>query len=418
MEDVLDLASLSILASDTTIDFGGRYMGVARVDLGSLEGHSSLTLRNIHMDVTGRITIGEFGTARFAINQNAQLTADEFRIFQRGMVHLNGGSLFLRVGRVPGVIDTGGSFSISNSGLLSISSGDHLLNHGVFSGNGTVLGDILNTVEGRISVNSGDYLRMSGFLGGTNLGTIDVISGQFEVSSGVVNEQNARITARNGIMRFEQGLTNNGGIGFSFGTMDVFGDVTNNNQGSIVVTGNSNATLYDDITNNGEFRVSRGSTLVVFGDFSGANGITGGGDVFLEGDLRPGNSPALVRFESDVYLSNDTILNIEMGGLTIGDEYDSLFIDGLLDLDGFLEVVLRDGFTPQFGDAFTLIEADAITGDFDELDLPNLGSSLQWQIHRDGQTFALTVVPEPGLGGILVLSIFAAGFPRMRGSRR
>ena len=85
---------------------------------------------------------------------------------------------------------------------------------------------------------------------------------------------------------------------------DVFGDITNT--GTIVVSGGAVATLYDDVTQNGTLRVNKiGSTTsaaVFLGSFTGTGGSTGGGDIFFEGDLRPGNSPATVTFGNNVAL--------------------------------------------------------------------------------------------------------------------
>ena len=47
---------------------------------------------------------------------------------------------------------------------------------------------------------------------------------------------------------------------------------------------------------------STSSVAVVFGAFSGTGGSTGGGDIFFEGDLRPGNSPTTVSFDNNIGL--------------------------------------------------------------------------------------------------------------------
>lgn len=283
---------------------------------------------------------------------------------------------------------------------MNISSNFTLTNNGTISGDGFIYGDLSNSVDGRISVRTGDRLQMQGFSGGANLGAIDVVGGEFDVTSATTNAQGAILTARNGTVRFQNGLTNNGSIGISFGTIDVFGDVNNTSTGSIVVTGNSEATFYDDLINNGEFRVRSGSTAVVFGDFSGANGVTGGGDLFLEGDLRPGNSPGLVSFESDVFLSFSSTSEFELGGLQIGTEYDSIIVDGLLVLNGTLDVRNYNGFTAKAGDSFELIQANTLTGNFSRMLLPELAAGLTWKPTQNFNSFRLLVaVPEPSLLG-------------------
>ena len=87
-------------------------------------------------------------------------------------------------------------------------------------------------------------------------------------------------------------------MALSFGTSDLHGDISNAG-GRITVSGNSQATFYGDVGNAGTIQVSDGSTAVFFGALSGA-GCVGGGEVFLEGDARPGASAGLMAFGGDV----------------------------------------------------------------------------------------------------------------------
>ncbi len=73
--------------------------------------------------------------------------------------------------------------------------------------------------------------------------------------------------------------------------------------GKIVVSGGAVVTFYDDVTQNGTLTVSEvGSTnsvAVFLGNVYGAGG-SGGGDIFYEGAVHPGSSPALVTYVNDV----------------------------------------------------------------------------------------------------------------------
>jgi hypothetical protein len=59
------------------------------------------------------------------------------------------------------------------------------------------------------------------------------------------------------------------------------------------------------------------SVAVILGAFSGSGGSTGGGDIFFEGNLRPGNSPATVTFDNNVSFGSGASLDIELGGAAL-----------------------------------------------------------------------------------------------------
>ena len=78
-------------------------------------------------------------------------------------------------------------------------------------------------------------------------------------------------------------------------------------------------------------------------------------------------------------------LEIEICGLVIGDEYDSLDVTGTAMLDGILDVGLIDLgsgiFAPGLGESFDIIAAESIIGDFDSLLFASLGEGLSWQLN-------------------------------------
>jgi hypothetical protein len=82
-------------------------------------------------------------------------------------------------------------------------------------------------------------------------------------------------------------LTNQGTLGVSFGTTDVFGAIDNQSTGKIILSGNSNTTFWDDVSNAGLVKVSAGSTAVFFGDLQGTD-PTGTGKILIEGGQSSG----------------------------------------------------------------------------------------------------------------------------------
>jgi hypothetical protein len=208
------------------------------------------------------------------------------------------------------------------------------------------------------------------------------------------------ITGRDATLRFNDGVTNDGAMALSFGTSDVSGDIDNSSTGEVVVSGGGAVTFYDDITQNGTFRVSKvGSTTsvaVVLGGFTGSGGSTGGGDIFFEGDLRPGNSAATVTFENNIALGSGTTLQIELGGTNPGSQYDQIDVTGELALGGALDVLLIGGFMPTAGDSFNILDWGTIDATFDEVNLPSLGAGAAWddtQLYVDGVLSVVHLLP-------------------------
>lgn len=73
------------------------------------------------------------------------------------------------------------------------------------------------------------------------------------------------------------------------------------------------------------------------------------------GDLQIGEGPANVEVNRFTNEANGT-LNIEIAGLIAGNQFDKLEIDGATALAGTLSVSFLNGFLPQVGDEFTILQ--------------------------------------------------------------
>ncbi|MEX2169583.1 MAG: PEP-CTERM sorting domain-containing protein [Pirellulales bacterium] len=281
-----------------------------------------------------------------------------------------------------------------------------LYNSGLVRGTGTVSTDLINYTSGEVRVAEGESLVISGN-GHSNDGKLEVINGSLEFIGGLTNTVGTGlITSRNATLRFQNGLTNNGSLMVSFGTSDVSGDITNSATGKIIVAGGAAATFYDDVTQNGTLQVikvgSTNSTAVFAGAFTGSGGSSGGGDIFFLGDLRPGNSPAIVNFGNNIGFGPTTTLEIELGGTTPGSGYDQVHVASSMTLGGTLDVNLIDlgtgTFAPQAGNSFDILDWVALSGIFEAINLPMLDESLTWDTSQLYTTGVLAVV-APGLAG-------------------
>jgi hypothetical protein len=99
--------------------------------------------------------------------------------------------------------------------------------------------------------------------------------------------------------------------------------------------------------------------------------IPGGGDIFFEGDLRPGNSTAQVQFGNNVGFGSGAILEIELAGMTPGAQYDQLQITGTVHLAGTLNLLPESPYSdpaqPGTVDIFEILLAAIREGTVDEV---------------------------------------------------
>ncbi|XAM00624.1 PEP-CTERM sorting domain-containing protein [Phycisphaeraceae bacterium D3-23] len=292
-----------------------------------------------------------------------------------------------------------------NGGTITAENAVTVTDTGVLTGDGAVGGDVDNfgtvladnlTVAG--TLHNFNLIAGSGRINAevTNDGRIEAIGtasapAELRFDGEVRNRPGTGlIVSRNSTLRFNAGLTNHGALAVSFGTSDMFGDI--DNTGSIVLSGGSNTTFYDDVTNNGGIVVAAAgnatSTAVFFGDVSGAGSITGGGNVFLHGDLRPGNSPAAVHHDAHLFLMATATTQIELGGTTPGSQHDQINNLKSTTLGGTLDIQLINGFDPAQGETFDIFNLATSSGTFADILLPLLDSGLGWhlgKLYTDGE---------------------------------
>ena len=143
--------------------------------------------------------------------------------------------------------------------------------------------------------------------------------------------------------------------------------------------------------------------------------ITGDGRIFLtnqktltnHGIINPGNSPGSLRFDNaNLEFADEGELIIEISP----DEHDRIVVEEEVTLGGTLTVNLRDGFTPDPTDSFTIFTADRITGTFDNA--PEMitfpGGSFEVDYRTGLVELGQFVVPEPP-GGIAACARWGVG---------
>jgi hypothetical protein len=288
-----------------------------------------------------------------------------------------------------------------------------LTNQGVIRGSGYLDANIANQSGGSIRASNGDVMILGGS-GLSNLGLIEIHAGELAVAATVINAPSSGlISVRNGgTLRADGGLSNRGSLVMSSGMATIHGDIEN--VGIIQVSGGAQATFFDDIVQANAMQVSSvgstNSTAVILGSFSGSGGFTGGGDVFALGDLRPGNSPASVLYDGNLFLGGQTNTEIELGGLGLG-QFDQLVVSGDLNLAGDLLVSLIDGHSLGFNQQYLIAEiSGVVTGQFSGLGegalVGNFGGIdmfISYSAGSGNDIGLFTAIPEPGCGLALIM---------------
>ncbi|QPK61807.1 hypothetical protein IVG45_13130 [Methylomonas sp. LL1] len=288
---------------------------------------------------------------------------------------------------------------------------------GVLTGNGAIHANLGN--EGEIRVAAGQNLLVDGD-NHANVGKMEVISGELEVNGNLTNYPNSGVIAgRNATLRFNGGLHNVASVALTGGYNDISGDIVNHDGGKIAITGlGTSSVFYDDMVNDGEIKTATGAGSIFLGTVSGNGEFTGGGQVFFEGDLRPGHSPGYMSVDGDVSFGTGNTLTMEIGGYQRGTEYDAFDVNGVLNLGGALDITLWNGFSAKAGDLFTLIEADSFLGDFSQIFFPEL-AGLHFDLLRDANHISLSVastsaVPLPASGWLMLTSLLGGLFNQRR----
>ena len=158
-----------------------------------------------------------------------------------------------------------------------------------------------------------------------------------------------------------------------------------------------------------------------------AGAVSGGG--FIGGDFEnagatvaPGNSPGVLTIGGD-YSQSSGALQIELGGLARGAEYDVLAVGGGMNVSGgSLDVVLLNDFQPAVGDVFDVLDFSAASGEFGSINLPN---TIRWDASNllvDGTLRVAAIVPEPhalaSAAAGVILTVWGSAALNQRGRRR
>ncbi|MDR2980685.1 MAG: autotransporter-associated beta strand repeat-containing protein [Puniceicoccales bacterium] len=169
------------------------------------------------------------------------------------------------------------------------------------------------------------------------------------------------------------------------------------NAGTLLINGNQTSAT-------GAVTVANGATL-------GGNGIIGGKiTIQLGGTLSPGNSTGVLTTAAGigVTLESGAIFLVEITGPS---DFDKLFVNGTLTLDGGAQLDILLNYTPTENTPFRIIESANLLGTFNNgVDTVYAQNGHEFNIsYGADNSITLTAVPEPStyalLGGIVTAGI-------------
>ncbi|MCX5677100.1 MAG: autotransporter-associated beta strand repeat-containing protein [Planctomycetota bacterium] len=258
------------------------------------------------------------------------------------------------------------------------------------------------TVQGGGMLDISAYSTSAGtvtLMGGTITGTTGVLTGSdYDVRQGTISAKlggSAGLTKRKGdTVVLSATNTYTGATTIEDGTLKLAADAT---MASKTFDVNAGATL-DVLDLKGGLTLAPGTTI--------KGGGTVLGDLVADGTVTPGSSPGILTVE-DITFSGTGTLQIELGGLARGTEYDVLAASGTVTLQSgsTLAVTLINAFVPQGGDEFDILDFAGHSGQFDTPNLPALGGGLSWDTSDLYTSGTIVVAPEPASAAMLIAGV-------------
>ncbi len=356
---------------------------------------------------------GGTGLARLVLGNGAVLTATQG-------VNIESTGTLAGDGVIAGNITNRGTILANNlivDGLLN--------NQNILRGNGRIHADILNSASGRIRAVNGEELWLSGAKF-HNAGFVDIHQAELRIDAHDFEQTSSGVMSlRNGTLIFGNNISNSGRLIVSQGPSSIQGTV--HNTGTLQISGDASATFFGDLIQNGTLELATigntSSFVVALGSFSGNGGFSGGGDLFVLGDLQPGNSAASVLFDGNLFLGSTANTLIELGGLGLG-QFDQLMVTGDVNLSGALSVSLINGHSLGLNQQYLIGDiGGSLTGQFLNLNEGSIVARfgeydlfITYQANNGNGLALFTAVPEPSSAVAMLLA--GAGFGLWQSRRR
>ena len=408
-----------MLSNLGTIDVNIGSAGVRKItanidNSGALNINESLTLPKgggtFTNSGTTTIATGE-SLASAAANQvwsqdGGAMVADGPLTLGASTFNQNGGTLNLAstFSMVGGVFNSNGG---EVSGTLTLD--DSSLTFGTTTATGTptfIMQGPVPTLSGNVPVGSTVWVQGSNIGGAANLTAADGFSnfGAIRIES-IDAPHVSELTVTTGTLSNLGTIDVNLGAG---GPRKITANIDNNG-GLNVNLSISLPKAGGTFTNSGTTTVASGSTLTFSGSsFNNAPGgtIQGGGIISVPsatfvnaGSVGPGSSPGALTITGSYTQTASGALDVEIGGLASGTQFDVLNVTGAATLDGALNLSVVGGFAPGDTESFRILTFASRSGDFATKNGLSLGAGRFFDPVFDatGLTLGVTSVPSADL---------------------
>ena len=306
----------------------------------------------------------------------------------------------------------------ANNGSFTISNGRNFTTAAAFTNNGTLA---VGSSNSAFDVNG----NLTNFSGTTLTGGTYNVDGtlQFNGANIVTNAANITLSGTSSQIIDQNGKNGLANFASNTGTFTLAGNRSFATAGNLANTGSVNVNTGSAFTlgGSGMFGQSRGTTTdngtlsapgavnLGGGSLFGTGSITG--NVQSSGTVTPGDSSTLTGILTDkgTYAqSAKGDLDISIGGTTAGSKFDQLNSTSA-SLNGTLNIGLINGFVPNVGSTFKIMNFKSETGTFSTVNGLNINSKEHFTITYQGTDVLLTVVSGALPKGQPIISHFFVG---------
>jgi CSLREA domain-containing protein len=258
--------------------------------------------------------------------------------------------------------------TISGSGTLTIAPGASF----TVGGSGASFLNLQRNLINAGTINQSAIIEIFHGIPGTPLSWINQLGSMHDLQGDASTRQFIRVAAGAALPT----LSNAGTLRKSTGTGGGNIAIPVTNTGTV-------QSLAGSLNLNGGYTQTAGSTVLQGGNFGFGNpmdlsggtlsgvGTVTGTVINNGGQVSPGASPGILTISGNYTQTAAGVLNIEIGGVNVGLDYDRLAVSGTVSLGGTLNVTLINGFTPTPPQSFQFLTATGTpTGDFATKNLP------------------------------------------------
>jgi outer membrane autotransporter protein len=346
------IAEQATSTGTVTVDGAGSTWRLANELDVARAGTGTLTIQNggiVNMTGSDRVSIGVLAGSNGTLNI---LTGGTFTGFDAFIAQEDGSTGLAVVNGAGGAstLQLGGNFFVGGDGTGPHGTGVlRVLNGGIVNSNRLVVlstGTLEIGVNPLITVNNPLGIEYDGGKLKTIADTTLTNNGSLQ-TGGVILDSNGFTSTLSGVYSGTGGVSKIGAGAIVLTNTNTYGGDTFINAGSLIVDGS----------------IASSSTTVNPNGLLGGVG-TIGGNVISGGIVSPGDSPGTLTINGNYSQNNVGTLRIEVAALAAG-QHDLLSVGGSATLDGTLQVLRLNNFTPMNGDRVTIInDAGGHSGTF------------------------------------------------------